>query len=600
MRGFAMTTERTIPAVGYARRSTDLQERSILDQKAAVERWANANGHHVLRWYVDDAISGTSARGRGQFEKLLRAAENGRDFDAVLCYDMSRFSRGGTNETGYYLHRLRLAGVQTHFTAEGIPDGDEGELLQGVKSWQARQYSVKLSRDCIRGQHSTVTARHSAMGGRAPYGYDRQYVTPAGQVLKTVRTLRDGRRQEFDADGKLLRTIDAGEKPAKKMKSDIARLVPGDTKQVEAVRTIFEMCAKGYGFRSIAITLNKRGVPGPTLARWNAIAVKTILQNPSYRGALAWNRHTFGKIHEVASDGTPIPKKTSRRARNPSDRWIIVEKVHPPLVTASLFAKAQEQMSTRRDKGGLARPTQRYLLSGLLRCTNCGLNMWGCVHKKPGYEMRYYTDAGYRAHGPTRCKATHIQIDALDRWVLGQLRDALLGDTATLNRAVDQFIAAVSVCEASRPRPDQQRELEDLDKRIRATVNLLADGDLDDVDELHRVLVDLKSRRRALVPAAVSTAAVPPDAKRLRVWAHEKIASLHESLRPGTPTLELKKVVHEFVDRIEIDPIRRVGTLWLPRDTFAALQSSFSRRDRSESSIHSCTVLVAGRLASPR
>jgi len=31
-------------AVGYARRSTDLQERSIPDQKAYVERWAAEHG----------------------------------------------------------------------------------------------------------------------------------------------------------------------------------------------------------------------------------------------------------------------------------------------------------------------------------------------------------------------------------------------------------------------------------------------------------------------------------------------------------------------------------------------------------------------------
>ena len=101
----------------------------------------------MLRWYVDDAISGTSTKGRDAFESMIREAENGRDFEAVLCYDISRFSRGGTNETGFYLHRLTLAGVKAVFTAEGIPEGDEGELLQGVKSWQARQFSGQRLRD---------------------------------------------------------------------------------------------------------------------------------------------------------------------------------------------------------------------------------------------------------------------------------------------------------------------------------------------------------------------------------------------------------------------------------------------------------------------
>lgn len=590
-------------AVGYARRSTDLQERSIPDQKTAVERWARDHGYRILRWFVDDAISGTSARGRDQFTRLIHEAENGRDFDAVLCYDMSRFSRGGTNETGYYLHRLRLAGVETHFTAEGIPDGDEGELLQGVKSWQARQYSVKLSRDSIRGQHSTVTVRNSAMGGRSPYGYDRQYVSANGQVLKTVRTLPDGRRQEFGPDGRHLRFIDPKEKLPKKMKSDIVRLVPGDPKHIAVVRDIFEMCVTGLGFRSILIALNAKGIQGPMHARWNQMAVKSILQNPCYRGALAWNRRTFGKIHEVASDGSAIPKKVAKTTRNPKDRWIVVENVHEAIVPPDLFWKAHEQMAKRRDAGGLARPTQRYLLSGLIRCKHCGHNFWGCVLKNSAGEIRYYADGGYRAQGIGVCKATHIQAAALDQWVLAQLRAAVLTDKTGVGQAIEQFVKAVcGRAAAVKAQPDRSRELADLNKRIKTTVALLSDSDLADVGELRAALVDLKRRREALEADVAAKPDAPRsiDPDRLRAWARERIADLGQALKPGTPMIEARAAVHAFVPKIEIDPDRKVGTLYLPRDACSALQAAFVRRETSASSSHSWMVLVAGRLASPR
>jgi Resolvase, N terminal domain len=144
-------------------------------------------GYEIVRWFIDDAISGTSAKGRNAFEQMIASAESCRDFDTVLCYDISRFSRGGTNETGFYLHRLKMAGVDVVFAADGIPEGDEGELIQGVKSWQARQYSIKLARDTIRGQISNIRERKSAPGGMAPYGYDKQHVTADGTVLRTLR-----------------------------------------------------------------------------------------------------------------------------------------------------------------------------------------------------------------------------------------------------------------------------------------------------------------------------------------------------------------------------------------------------------------------------
>jgi hypothetical protein len=73
-----MATRQIIPAVGYARRSTDLQERSLPDQQAFVKPWVAEHGYRMLRWYVDDPISGTSARGRDAFERMMEAAEDGR------------------------------------------------------------------------------------------------------------------------------------------------------------------------------------------------------------------------------------------------------------------------------------------------------------------------------------------------------------------------------------------------------------------------------------------------------------------------------------------------------------------------------------------
>jgi DNA invertase Pin-like site-specific DNA recombinase len=584
-----------------------MQERSIPDQQAYVAKWAAERGYTILRWFTDDAISGTSTKGREAFERLIREAENSRDFDAILCYDISRFSRGGTNETGYYLYRLQQAGVQVVFCADGIPDGEEGELLQGVKSWQARQYSVKLSRDCIRGQHSTVTVRHSAMGGRAPYGYDRQYLASDGQVLKTVRTLPDGRREESGSDGKHVRYVAANVPLARKMKSDIVRLVPGDPEQIKVVRMIFAMCVRGLGFRSIVIELNRLGIPGPMDGGWGHMGIKEILHNPCYCGHLVWNRRTFGKLHGVAADGTARRKTTKESTRNPVDRWIVVRDVHAPLVSEEIFNKAQEEMARRRAlKGGHTRPTQRYLLSGLLKCTHCGMNYWGSLlTRRNKTKVPYYVDAGYRAKGLAACRSTSIATTPLDQWVLDKLRQVVLGDQEGTRAAIDRFVKALMASQTlAGPNMDAvEKEIAAISKRIKSLLGMLTDTELGDLVELKATLVELKQKKQALEAkkaGQTTTKGERLDEATLRKWAVENLRLLGTVVDGKLPTLEMRRLVHAYVDRIEIDPDERCGTMYLPADAKAFLGAEQIRRVPGPSSSHSWCVERASSRASPR
>ena len=349
-----------------------MQERSIPDQQAYVEKWAVENGYTITRWYIDDAISGTSTKGRNAFESLIAASENNRDFDSILCYDISRFSRGGTNETGYYLHRLNLAGVDVVFTADGIPEGDEGELIQGVKSWQARQYSVKLARDSIRGQISNLRIRKSAPGGPPPYGYDKQHVTPDGKVLRTLRWLADGTKIEFDPAGNIVRTI-ASNVYFAKAKGDIVCYTPSTPERVQTIQRMFDLCTQGYGFQAIAQRFNQEGVPTMLGANWNTSNIAQMLRSPVYKGALAYNKRTRGSLFGMDTNGNLRPMKGKRGDfKDKQNDWIVVEGVHEPLVSAEVFEAAQAGIAKRRDAGGKARSVKRTLLSTLLVCNRCG------------------------------------------------------------------------------------------------------------------------------------------------------------------------------------------------------------------------------------
>src|SRR5262245_56712990 len=139
--------QRRCAAVGYVRQSTDRQEQSIPDQKRAIEDYAQVHGLRMLRFYTDDAISGTITLGRKAFQQMLEDAQAPeRPFATVVAYDIKRFGRVDNDEAGYYRHLLRLHGVQVHYAVENFNGDGTDDLLRPVKQWQARQESKDLSK----------------------------------------------------------------------------------------------------------------------------------------------------------------------------------------------------------------------------------------------------------------------------------------------------------------------------------------------------------------------------------------------------------------------------------------------------------------------
>ncbi len=584
-----MTKRKMIPAVGYARRSTDLQERSIPDQQAYVTKWAADNGYKINRWYIDDALSGTSTRGRDAFTEMIEAAEKAGDFETIICYDIARFSRGGTNETGYYIHRLKLADVNVLFPSDSIPEGDEGELIQGVKSWQARQYSVKLARDSIRGQVSNIRERKSAPGGPPCYGYDKQHQTHDGKVLRTLRWMPDGSKQEFGPDGKLLRTIEAGAN-IKKAKSDIIRLVPSAKDRVDTIKRMYRMCLDGYGFHSIADALNRDSIPSPTGQSWSTSRVAKLMKNPTYKGAICWNKHSMGSLFGLDGAGGLRPRQKRGWKKNVEADWIISEGVHEPLVSVETWNAAQEAARKRATLGGKARPTNRSLLSSLMVCKRCGCSFTIARDRRhPGPEgegYRSYRCCGYHRYGKSTCGFYDISAPKLEAFVVDAIKQTIVGKHKDVRSAIEAFIPSIrKPTQAAKPTKDVANEVALLNRKIKATIGMLSDPTFDGLDELKTTLADLKAKRDALesqASAVAKKAIAIPSADELRRWAIERFGRIDEFVCKPNPTLQDRQLVEAFVDRIEIEPDTKQATVYLFADLESAYKNGFTRDPRGD------------------
>ena len=78
-------------AVGYVRRSTDRQEQSIADQKRALEAYVGEHGLRLGKFYIDDAVSGTSTVGRRAFQQMMQGGRWRQVSHALQRWKQSRF-----------------------------------------------------------------------------------------------------------------------------------------------------------------------------------------------------------------------------------------------------------------------------------------------------------------------------------------------------------------------------------------------------------------------------------------------------------------------------------------------------------------------------
>ncbi len=410
----------------YARRSDESgdRDRSIKDQVGACKRWAEERGYSVVKIY-DELGSGVNGADRAIFVGMIEDAERKpRLFEVVVVLDVSRFGRADVDETGYWRHRLRVAGVEVAYVLDGDKlSGETGQLVGSVLQVAARDHSVRTGYK-VALAHGALVERGLWPGGRAPYGY------------------RTAKRPDWDGNG-----------PRE------SRLVV-DEDLATVVRRIFGAYESGRTPPAMAGDLNREGVPSPKGKAWRACTIIGILSNPAYVGDLVMN---------VKRRRHPVPKPKFYRSgpRGPvvaSDlgRPIVKRDAWPPIVTRQQFDRVQKRIEERAIQlpGGKPWP-----LTGLAKCAVCNRTMKGMGGRTTrGKRYTYYHCSGAADLGHCgvsledrgECLRTTIRSDRLEEAVVAAVRSEIARTTherlaSDIRRALPKSpVADVSAIERRR------------------------------------------------------------------------------------------------------------------------------------------------------
>jgi site-specific DNA recombinase len=413
----------------YARYSSDNQRHeSIETQYRICEDYCRQKGYLVVTHYKDEAKTGTMVAKRDGFAQMKLDA--GLDiWDVLVVYTLDRTAR---QELDYYLYKQELlaAGVRYEYATESFDPGTvDGQFFEGIQVAQAAWYSRKLSVK-IKDGKETNAKDHLFPGGKPPFGYD---VTPEHEYV-----------------------LNQGE--------------------AVAVRAIFEQYNNGHSYGDIMNWLNARGYRTKNGQLFGKNSLYDLLANPKYAGTYIYRRH--------ATTG----KKTNSHRDNP-DALVYTNAV-PAIISAADFARAQERKKANKNCG--IRNKSFYLLSGLVRCGECGHAMSGNSVSRSHYRYEFYQCTQKMTRGVAACPNIKIKKQELEEAVIaGMLKIMTVPNLDMIITQATEKIAA-QLDDTAEDAATVTAKISGLNTKLNNIYNVIESGAADEFD-LAR-LADIKKQ----------------------------------------------------------------------------------------------------------
>ena len=423
-----------IKAVQYARFSSENQRDESIDaQLRANGEYAERNNIQIVKTFVDRARSATSDK-RPEFQEMIKyCEEDTTGVSMVIVHKLDRFSRDKYDSVKYK-QRLKMKGISVVSVTEKLDNSPES-VIEGM----AQYYSANLAREVAKGQReNALKGLHN--GGDAPLGYDVAF--------------------------------------------DKTYLV--NEEEAQAVKIIFDMYVNGYSYSNIIDKINDLGYRTKRGNKFGKNSLHGILSNEKYTGV-----YVFNKTQRKGING-----KRNGHKQKSEDEIIKVEGGIPQIIDKEVFLQAQEMMQKRKKAPGSHKATTLYLLTGIIRCGECGHAMQG-NKRKDKYNNDYISYRCGCRKQKRDCTNREIKRDYLEEFILIELEKHILNDEAipALSKELNERLKIKSN-DNHEMLNNLRNKLEKVNKEIENILNAIMSGIVnnmlkDKLDELEQVKLNL-------------------------------------------------------------------------------------------------------------
>lgn len=425
-----------IPAVAYIRMSSDKQEASPHQQRDEIEQLASRDGYRIIRWYSDEGISGDATDKRLGFQRMIEDADR-KDFEAILCWDMDRFGRFDSIEAGRWIYPLRQNGVYLVTVAQGKIDWSDFASRMLYGIQQEGKHAYL--RDLSRNVCRGL--REKANQGKWPSG-----VPPFGYII--------------GVDGKL---------------------ALGDESHVRTVQHVFQQYLAGYSMRAIVEQMRAANRPAPG-REWTRDALRGILTNAGYTGDFYWGIRSSGKYHRGTDEPIHFPNN------------------HPAIIDHDTFNAVQRRRCEQRGGKTPKRNGGTFVLSGLVRCSECGERM----HGRHTRGHNYIICGSHARKGLDHCDAYTVREDVVVGYIIDAIEREFL-NPELIQRIREELRRQIRDGQQLADEAELKKQLARLEKELDVARHNMVLADPGLLPEYETIFRELRSRQ-TLLKAEIKTA----------------------------------------------------------------------------------------------
>ncbi len=355
--------------------------------------------------FQDEGYSGGNIN-RPSFTKMMKQVEN-NEFDAVCIYKLDRFSRnvGDFANTYSILEKTETAFLSV--TENYDTTNPMGKAMMSVAVVFA-QLERETTAERIRDNLYELSKTGRWLGGTTPTGY---------------------KSQKISADIK----IDGKKRTAYKLE-----IIP---EEAEIIKLIFNKYIEEKSLTKVVSYLLKNGIKSKTNTDYSRFAVKAILENPVYAPNDIKIYDYFNELgSEIFSEksefngkhGMMVYNKTNQisgkaHTKKDTKEWVVAIGKHKPLVSSDMWLEAQSLLNENSSKSYRKPKSTTAVLSGLLRCGECGAFM------RPKADNRRKTPEGdvkftYRcemklASNKSKCSMKDANGNKIDKLVIDKIKE---------------------------------------------------------------------------------------------------------------------------------------------------------------------------------